>query len=114
MQQNLSVITKCYDLLKYLITSVLKSMPKDQKFQIGTKIQALISESMELLIEAYYLSAGEKKPLLTKVNIKLEILRHYIRLCYEIGYYDSQKYKYISALIDGIGREVGGWLKTIK
>ncbi|MCK6695448.1 MAG: four helix bundle protein [Thermoanaerobaculia bacterium] len=69
---------------------------------------------MELLIEAYFLPPDEKKPVLNRVNIQLETLRHYYRLVYECGHYNSLRYKDYSERIDEIGRMVGGWLKSLK
>ena len=111
---NPSIITKAYDLLKYLIVNILKKVPKDQRFLIGSHIQAAAQEVLELVIAAYYSPPADKKPMLAKVNIKLEILRHYLRLCFELGYYDSTKYKFAAEQIDEIGRMAGSWLKSIK
>ena len=110
-----TVIGKSYDLLKFLITGVLKSMPKDQKFHIGTRIQNHLSDVMELLLAAYYSGLSqEKREKLRSVNLKLEMLRHYIRLCYDLGYFDSRKLKTINEQINEIGRMTGGWLKSLK
>jgi hypothetical protein len=48
------------------------------------------------------------------VNIRLEILRHYFRLCYDLGLYNSLKYKDFAERLDEIGRMTGGWLKSLK
>ncbi|MDW8205373.1 MAG: four helix bundle protein [Cytophagales bacterium] len=61
------------------MSHVLRRIPRDQRFALGARMQSLITEVMEMLTEAYY------SPPLAKVNIRLEILRHYLRLCYEIG-----------------------------
>lgn len=108
-----TIVSKCYHFLKEMIF-VIGKFPKHQRFLIGDKIQNLISDILELLIEAFYSDKQRKKILLFKVNICLEKLRYYIRLCYEIGYFHSGKYKYIIEKLDEIGRMNGGWLKSLR
>ncbi len=43
----------------------------------------------------------------------LEKMRHFIRLGYELGYYNSKRYQHIIRRIDEIGRMTGGWIKEI-
>ena len=106
------IVNDAYELLKYLII-VLKKMPRDQKFLLGDRIQQQASDVLELLIEAIYTQKQLKKPLLLKVNITLEKLRHFVRLGYELGYYPSTRYQHIAKQIDKIGKQVGGWLKAL-
>ncbi len=114
MQNNPAIILKSYELLKHFIAQVLRRIPRDQRFALGNQIQGHLTLVMELLTEAYYTAPAEKRPLLLKVNLKLEILRHYLRLCHELGYYDSAKLKHLSEQVDEIGRMAGAWLKSIK
>lgn len=92
---------------------MLEGLPRSQKFTLGDRIQNHLSDLLELLLEAYFLPAAEKRPLLLRANIRLETLRYYFRLCYERGYYNSLRYKDFSERIDEIGRMVGGWLKSL-
>ena len=111
---NETILLKAYELLRFLLP-VLKQFPRDQKFLLGDRIQNLASGVLELLIEAYYLPPGErKKENLHQVNIKLETLRYYVRLCYDQGYYSSLKMKEINERINEVGRMTGGWLKALK
>ncbi len=48
------------------------------------------------------------------VNIRLEILRQYFRLCYDLRLYNSLKYKDFAERLDEIGHMTGGWLKSLK
>ena len=114
MEHAKEVITaKAYDLLKYTLP-ILEGLPRSQKFTLGDRIQNHLSDLLEILIEAYYLPAAEKRPLLLRANIRLEMLRHYFRLCYDKGHYNSLKYKDLAERTDEIGRMVGGWIKSLK
>lgn len=103
---------KAYEFLKMMIP-VIGKFPRDQKFLIGDRMQNLITDILELLIEAYYVPRVEKKPILAKVNIKLEKLRYFLRLSYELGYYHSRQYRQFIERVQEIGRMTGGWLKSL-
>ncbi|MFM9951379.1 MAG: diversity-generating retroelement protein Avd [Saprospiraceae bacterium] len=110
---NETIIQKAYDLLKYTIP-VLEKFPRNQKFTLADRIQDALSELLEELIRAYYAPMSIKKEKLQNINVRLEILRHYFRLCYDIGLYNSLKYKDFAERLDEIGRMTGGWLKSLK
>jgi hypothetical protein len=108
-----TVVAKAYDLLKICLP-MLEGLPRSQKFTLGDRIQNHLSDLLEMLTEAYYIPPAEKRPILQKVNIRLDVLRHYFHLCYERGHYNSLKYKDYAQRIDEIGRMVGGWLKSLR
>ena len=108
-----TIIQKVYDLLKHSIP-VLNKFPRSQKFTLADRIQNSLSELLEEIIRAYYSPVSTKKEMLQQVNIRLEILRHYFRLCYDLGLYSSLKYKGFAERLDEIGRMTGGWLRSLK
>lgn len=113
MEQQNTILIQTYELLKYLI-GVLKHFPREQKFLIGDRVQGLVSDILELFIEAYYSPGKDKKPKLLRANIQLEKSRYYIRLCYELGYFSSRKYGHIMEKIQSIGRMNSGWIRSLK
>ncbi len=92
---------------------MIDSFPRRQRFLIGERLQSLNAELLEMLIEAYYSPKSQKKAILRKVNIKIEKIRYYLRLCYELGYYGSRKHHYLLEKLNEIGRMTGGWLKSV-
>ncbi|MBK7409856.1 MAG: diversity-generating retroelement protein Avd [Saprospirales bacterium] len=92
----------------------LRNLPRDQKFLLGDRIQNLAGDVLEQLIEAFYLPKDQKGPILRKVNINLEKLRHFFRLCFELGYINSTQLKHWNDPVQELGRMVGGWLKTLE
>ncbi len=106
------IITKAYDLLKYTIPA-LNKLPRSQKFVFGDRIQNQLSELLEQLVLAYYSPVEVKRETLLHVNIRLEILRYYFRLGYDLGYYSSLVYKDFAERTNEIGRMTGGWLKKL-
>lgn len=110
--KNETIVQKMYDLLKFTIP-VLNKFPRSQKFTLADRIQNQLSDLLDLYIEAYYLPAAQKKDLLSKANISLEKCRHYFRLCYDLGIFDSIKYHEFAQRLHEIGRMTGGWLKSL-
>ena len=113
MEDKALILTKSYDLLKATILLVGK-FPRDQKFLIGDRMQKLAENTMEVLIKAYYTAPEKKTALLQTVNIRLEKLRYYARLCFELGYYSSRKLEEYSERLRETGRMTGGWLKSLQ
>jgi hypothetical protein len=80
MAEKETIITKTYELLKFIIP-ILAKFPRDQRFLLGAQIQKLISKIMDAFIEACY--SKQKLPTLYPVNLKLERLRFRIRLSHD-------------------------------
>lgn len=112
MENTQPILIKAFELLKVIIQSI-RHYPRDQKFLLGRHTQQITSALLDTLIEAWYSAQADKKPLLQKANILLEKLRFYIRLAFEQGYFNSNKYKELSEKIEEIGRMNGGWLKSL-
>lgn len=110
--QTETIVAKAYDLIKFALP-VLNKMPKDQRFLLGDRIQNMLSDLLERLLEAYYAPTHQKKALLTQVNLLLEKLRYFCRLGYDLGYYNSTRYHDFANKINEIGKMTGGWLKSL-
>ncbi|HDQ45367.1 MAG TPA: diversity-generating retroelement protein Avd [bacterium] len=110
MTDKENVITKTYDLLLYLIPQLAK-FPRDQKFLLADRIENLLLDFLEAMIEAYY--SREKKRILETSNLKLERLRYLIRLSFDLHLINTSRYEFLTVHIDEIGRMVGGWRKSL-
>ncbi|MFK7950564.1 MAG: diversity-generating retroelement protein Avd [Saprospiraceae bacterium] len=110
---NEIILSKTYELLKETITTVNK-FPRSFKFTLADRIQNILSNVLEQLIEAYYTSKKYKLGILKRVNISLEQLRYYFRLAFELGLYNSTRYHYFSEKVNEIGRMLGGWIRSLK
>ena len=58
--QEVDAITKLYDYLKWVIPK-LEKFPRNQKFLLGDRIESLLLDILDLLIEAAY-SKKQKTP----------------------------------------------------
>lgn len=109
MEKEPIVITRLYDLILWTIPQ-LDKFPRNHKFTIGDRIESLLLEILELLIEAAY--THKKNIALNEANIKLEKLRFMIRISKDLRLLGIKQYQFAAKQIDEIGKQIGGWLKS--
>jgi len=110
MPDGLKAIPKTYDLLKWLLPLV-SMFPRDKRYTLGQRIENNLLDVLALLLEANY--SKEKIGLLKRANVELEILRHLIRLCFDLRFISLDRYEFCNRQINEIGRLVGGWIKSL-
>lgn len=103
------VVEKHYDLVKWMLSKIGK-FPKDQRFLLADRIERHLLDVLELLIAAMY--SSQRRELLTKVNLKLNMLRFLMRISKDMKYINVKAYDYFCRHVLEIGRMVGGWLKA--
>lgn len=106
--KELPIIQKTYDLIRWYVP-LLNRLPRDFKFTLGERIINGLYELLEQLIIARY--AKEKAHRLETVNSRLDVLRHQTRLLLDFKLISPERYHHAAELINGIGVEIGGWLK---
>jgi hypothetical protein len=106
---NVAAVEGCYQLVLWLIP-VLDALPRRQKFQLGDRLQTTALDVLDTLIEAAY--TRERIGLLQRANLGLEKLRFWIRLAHDLQLVDFRRYEHAARLIDALGRQVGGWLRS--
>lgn len=105
---DLPIIQKTYDLIKWYVP-ILNRLPRDHKFLLGDRMITELYQLLENLITARY--EQEKLLRLEALNSKLDILRHQTRLLLDFGLIADQRYEYAGQLLNGIGTDLGGWIK---
>ena len=66
------------------------------------------------LIRAKYAAAADRPALLAEVNVGLELLRFQLRLAADLRAYPLTAHGHLIGLADDVGRQVGGWLRSLK
>jgi hypothetical protein len=89
-------------------------LPKKSRFTLGNKIDWLFIEIIELLYTASYLNKQEKIPYLKKSIRRLDVLKFFFQVAWEIKILDNKKYITISGCLNEIGRMLGGWVRGIE
>lgn len=105
------VIEKQYQLILWTLPK-LANFPKDQKYLLTDRIEKLMLDILELLIEAHY--SKEKRNLLIKANLQLDKVRYLIRMAKDMKYINLRAYDYLTDRLLEIGRMMGGWVKTVR
>jgi len=69
---------------------------------------------IEGLLYAGQLSKLDKLSILEKTSMRLNLLRVFVRLMKDTKAIDNKKYVSLETIIDEIGRQLGGWIKSTK
>ncbi|MDP3997305.1 MAG: diversity-generating retroelement protein Avd [bacterium] len=111
MQQKLApVILKHYDLILWFFPHVSK-FSRNYKFLLGDRIENLLLDILSNLITANYSIEARRKNLI-EANLKLDHLRILARLCKDLNLLSFKSYQYQAEIIDEIGRQIGGWMRS--
>lgn len=110
MEKITPVVEKHYKLILWILPKIA-NFPKDQRFLLADRIESILLDILELLIEAVY--SRDKKDILTKANLKLEQLRFMIRIAKDMKYISVKGYDYFCLCVLEVGRMVGGWRKAL-
>ena len=91
----------------------MPSFPKRQKYTLGSQLDNLTLEFLNLLLLASR-KQTEKLTLLEVADSKLETIKIFLRLAKDTQSIDSKKYIHLESFIQEIGKMLGGWLKHAK
>lgn len=86
--------------------------PKKSRYAIGAKIDSLFIEIAELLFIARYLGGQNKLPSLQKAAGKLDLLKFFLQIAWELKTLDNKKYIALSEPLNEIGKMLGGWMRN--
>ena len=82
--------------------------------QIGNKIDFLFLDVIESIIKAGYSDKLEKEIFLKRASVKMDLLKFFLQVAWEIKSLDNKKYINISEKLNEIGKMLGGWIRSIK
>lgn len=105
------IVAKMYDFLLYLVPQV-SDFPRAQRYLLGDRLENLSFDALEFLLDAIY--SRERMPLLHKINIKLDKIRYYVRLCKDLKLINLRRYEVMSKMINEVGVQLGGWIRQQK
>jgi hypothetical protein len=91
--------------------SFIHHLPKQTRYTLGEKIDLLFIEVFELIITARYLPQNQKLPMLQRASLKLDILKFFLQVAWEIKTINTKQYILLSKSLDEIGKIIGGWQK---
>ena len=116
--EEFKIKEKIYDMILYGNPALLQ-FPNTEKFVLATNIRQSMYKMLALAVEIqkkYY-----KKTTLQELDITLDVLRHFVRLEADKKLYPGRapclpfsKYEHWAALMDEIGKMIGGYMKAVK
>jgi len=102
------IIARHYDFLKWIMERIAK-FPRNQRYSFGNLLEQKVLNILDQLIYAYY--QKDKLEILKKINIEIEVVRHYLRLGKDISLLTLNQYEFSINALSEIGCQVGGWIK---
>jgi 23S rRNA-intervening sequence protein len=106
--EEIPIIQKTYDFIKWYVP-ILNKLPKNHKFLLGDRMVSGLYDFLEQLIKARF--ERDKLARLENLNSQLAILRYQTRLLLDFQQIEVRRFEYISKQLNGIGTELGGWIK---
>ncbi|MDD5266727.1 MAG: diversity-generating retroelement protein Avd [Methylococcales bacterium] len=103
-------VQDCHTLLIWLIP-LLDNFPRNRRFTLGERLESGMIEILELLVEAAYVT--NKRDVLKLANRRLAVVRHLWRMAYELQTIPAKRYEQGARLLEELGKQVGGWLKSV-
>ncbi|MDD2753394.1 MAG: four helix bundle protein [Candidatus Portnoybacteria bacterium] len=91
----------------------LPHIPKTSRYTLGIKIDGLIIETTEIIFIASRLAKNQKMPFVQKAGAKLDLLKFFVQIAWEIKSLDNKKYIALSERLGEIGKMIGGWQKQL-
>ena len=110
--RELYIKTKVEDMIVYG-NICLKQFPKHERYALASEIRLCMYRILGIVIETNH--KHYKKTTLTELDIEVDKLRSYLRLSVnpELKYLSVDKYGNWAAMVDEIGRMVGGWIQSV-
>jgi len=112
-QFNLTINQKLVSIYK-LWHEFLPHFSKDTRYTLGKKIDSLFLETIEYIIKAGYSDKLEKLIALKRASVKLDFIKFFLQVAWEVKSLDDKKYIKLSEKINEIGKMLGGWIKSLK
>ena len=106
--ENLRVLGKTIAAYK-LWHDWLKNFPKSSRFTLGVRLDQIFLELLELLTIAQYLPKDKKLKSAIKSIRKIDLLKFYLRLCWEMKLLNDNKFRALALKIEEIGRLAWAW-----
>lgn len=94
--------------------SYCNDFPKSLRYTLGGKIENIFLSALESLFTAKYQQKNEKLPTILYAMRKIDLLKFFLYMSWDLKALDNKKYATISEKVEEIGRMVGGWKKGLE
>ena len=80
---------------------------------MGKRCEDYLLDFIEQIYGAVAVSKDERLPILIVANNKFEVLKFLLRSARELRIIDNKKYLSLESKIQDIGKQLGGWMKSL-
>ena len=94
--------------------TAMRQIEKLSRYTLGTKIDTLFTDTLELILYAAYANRKQKFLAVQKASTKLDALKYFLQVAWQVKALDHKTYARISAPLEEIGKMLGGWLKQVE
>lgn len=109
-RSNISIIQRLIHTYE-LWHGFLPHIPKDARYTLGAKVDSAFIETVEAVFRASLLTKDKKVAFIEEASTKLDLVKFFLQITWEIKALDNRKYALISAELNEIGRMLGGWIR---
>jgi len=92
---------------------IMPTITKTSRYTLGERVDRLFLEIMEYMYIASFLPKEQKLPYLQQAVGKLDLLKFFLQLSWEIKVLDNKKYIALTEPLEETGRMLGGWTKQV-
>lgn len=112
-EHEIPILNKTYDLYKTL-NQYRNQIAKTDRHTIYERIERTTLDIIEHLYLAGHAQPSQRTLILEKASAKLNLLRLLIRLMKDTKSLQTKQYITTQTIIDDIGRQLGGWIRSNK
>ncbi|MEK7570445.1 MAG: four helix bundle protein [Patescibacteria group bacterium] len=94
--------------------ATLQHFPRLSRFTLGAKIDGLYCDTLELSLLAGYAQREHKAALVDRATSKLDALKFFLQVAWELRAVDTKKYSRLSEPLLEVGKMLGGWRKQLQ
>ena len=87
-------------------------MPKVSRYSLGSKIDELLVDLIQIILFASYAKKNEKLAAITKASVKLDAVKFFLQLAWKSKAMKTAHYTLLSQPLNEIGKMLGGWIKN--
>lgn len=84
-------------------------LPKTAKYSLGLKVDNLFIDGIEAISIAAFLPREEKAPQLKRAIARIDTLKVFLQLLWEMKLLETKGYAAISEKVAEVGKMLGGW-----
>lgn len=89
-------------------------MPRLTRFSLGTKIDILFTDTLQLMLSAKYAPREQKLEYIRTLCTNIDAIKFFLQIAFELKALSAKKYSSVSIPLEEIGKMVGGWKKQLE